>query len=83
MAQLVIKAICLLENAGAKVDGLVSDGATSNRKLWSELGISGEKDTLKKTNLTILWTIKDIFTCFLMHPIFSRMYGIDYTTKKV
>lgn len=47
MDQLVIKAICLLENAGAKVDGLVSDGATSNRKLWSELGISGEKDSLK------------------------------------
>ncbi|CAI6371510.1 unnamed protein product [Macrosiphum euphorbiae] len=47
LAQLVIKAICLLENAGAKVDGLVSDGATSNRKLWSELGVSGEKDNLK------------------------------------
>jgi len=30
LAQLAIKAICLLENAGAIVDGLVSDEATSN-----------------------------------------------------
>jgi len=33
---LVIKAICLF------VDGVVSDGASTNRKLWSELGISGK-----------------------------------------
>lgn len=39
---MVIKAICLLENAGASVDGVVSDGASTNRKLWSELGISGK-----------------------------------------
>ncbi|KAL5244046.1 hypothetical protein ACI65C_011456 [Semiaphis heraclei] len=29
LAQLVIKAICLLENAGASVDGVVSDGAAT------------------------------------------------------
>lgn len=46
LVQLVIKAICLLENAGAIVGKLVSDGVTSNRKLWSELE-SGEKDNLK------------------------------------
>jgi hypothetical protein len=46
LAQLVIKAICLLKNAGAKVDGVVSDAATSNRKLWTELGISGSKDKI-------------------------------------
>lgn len=39
---MVIKAICLLENAGASVVGVVSDGASTNRKLWSELGISGK-----------------------------------------
>ncbi|KAL5239381.1 hypothetical protein ACI65C_006791 [Semiaphis heraclei] len=41
LAQLVIKAVVLLENAGAKVHGLVSDGAQTNRKVWAELGISG------------------------------------------
>lgn len=34
----------MLEKSGAIVDGVVSDGASTNRKLWSELGISGEKD---------------------------------------
>lgn len=46
MAQLVIKAISLLENTGVKIDGVVSDGASTNRKLWSELGISGNKNEL-------------------------------------
>lgn len=49
MAQLVVKAICLLENIGVKIDGIVSDGATTNRKLWLELGISGEKNTLSNS----------------------------------
>jgi len=48
LAQLVIKTIYLLENAGTMMDEFVSDGATSNRKLWPELGVSGEKDNLKK-----------------------------------
>lgn len=47
MAQLVVKAICLLENIGAKVVGVVSDGATSNRKLWSELSIRGQRGNIK------------------------------------
>jgi len=47
LAQLVVKAICLLENIGAKVVGVVSDGATNNRKLWSELSISGQRGNIK------------------------------------
>lgn len=42
MAQLVIKAICILEKAGSIISGVVSDGATTNRKLWLELGINGQ-----------------------------------------
>jgi len=34
----------LLEKSEAIIDRVVSDGASTNRKLWSELGISGEKD---------------------------------------
>ncbi|KAE9522969.1 hypothetical protein AGLY_016600 [Aphis glycines] len=48
LAQLVVKAICLLENVGAKVlGGVVSDGATNNRKLWSELSISEQRENIK------------------------------------
>ncbi|KAH9361089.1 hypothetical protein HPB48_002951 [Haemaphysalis longicornis] len=41
LAQLVLKAIFLLEEAGAFVDALVCDGATTNRSMWREFGISG------------------------------------------
>lgn len=43
LAQLVIKAISLMEAIGATIDGVVSDGAQTNRKMWTELGISGIK----------------------------------------
>lgn len=32
----------LLENAGAQVLGLTSDGASTNRTMWNNLGISGK-----------------------------------------
>lgn len=40
LAQLVLQVIRKLENAGALVHGLVSDGATTNRRMWTEFGIS-------------------------------------------
>lgn len=42
LTQLIVKAVVLLENAGVKVHGLVSDGAQTNKKFWSELGISSK-----------------------------------------
>ena len=42
LAKLIIQAIVLLEKAGAKIHGVVSDGASTNRKFWSELGVSGQ-----------------------------------------
>ncbi|CAH1710606.1 unnamed protein product [Aphis gossypii] len=47
LAKLVIKCIILLEQAGAIVHGVVSDGAQTNRKMWSELGVSGELKSFK------------------------------------
>lgn len=47
MAKLTIKCIILLENAGALVHGIVSDGAQTNRKMWSELGVDGHNHSLK------------------------------------
>jgi len=34
LAQLVLKAITLVENTGIIVDGLVCDGATTNKKMY-------------------------------------------------
>ncbi|XP_043468847.1 uncharacterized protein LOC122502731 isoform X1 [Leptopilina heterotoma] len=42
LAKLIIQAICLLEQAGAKVHGVVSDSASANRKFWSIFGVSGD-----------------------------------------
>lgn len=47
LSQLVVKAIALLENTGAKIDGVVSDGSSTNRRLWSEFGVSGKMGKLK------------------------------------
>jgi len=46
IAQLILKAISLLENIGIFVDGIVCDGATTNRRMWKELGIDGSTDGL-------------------------------------
>jgi len=47
LAKIVVKAIILLENAEVEVVGLTSDGASTNRTMWTSLGISGKVDELK------------------------------------
>jgi len=47
IAQLVLKAISLLENIGLYVDGIICDGATTNRRMWTEFGVDGTKNNLK------------------------------------
>ncbi|XP_077502979.1 uncharacterized protein LOC144113650 [Amblyomma americanum] len=39
LSQLLIQ--CILENAGLFVDGVVCDGASTNRAMWKQLGITG------------------------------------------
>jgi len=68
LAQLVIKAISLLENIGVRIDGVVSDGASNNRKLWSEHGISGEKMHYP-IHLNTPWMLSEKLSCFQMHLI--------------
>ncbi|KAH6930073.1 hypothetical protein HPB50_008776 [Hyalomma asiaticum] len=47
LSHLVLQAIVMLEKAGAIVDGIVCDGASTNRKMWSELGVNGKLDETK------------------------------------
>lgn len=44
LAKLVIQAIALLERAGAKVDGVVTDRAATNRRFWKEVRVNGNLD---------------------------------------
>lgn len=47
LTQLVIKAITVLEKAGAFIQGIICDGAVPNRKFWSEMGICGKINKVK------------------------------------
>ncbi|XP_008178271.1 uncharacterized protein LOC103307771 [Acyrthosiphon pisum] len=60
LAQLLLKFIILVEKAGAKVHGFVCDGATTNRKLWSELGINGKMNELNNSFIHPLDTTRKL-----------------------
>jgi hypothetical protein len=47
IAQLILKAITLLKNAGAFIHGIVCDGAAPNQKFWTEMGKSGKYNEVK------------------------------------
>ncbi|KAK3907953.1 Transposable element P transposase [Frankliniella fusca] len=40
LTKIVLEAIILLENSGFLVDGVVTDGATWNRSMWTRFGVS-------------------------------------------
>lgn len=46
LSKLIVQAIILLENCGALVDGIVCDGATTNRAALGTFGFNGQKGTV-------------------------------------
>lgn len=44
LAKIAVKAIAYLEESGAKIHGIIADGASTNKKMWSLLGISTSID---------------------------------------
>lgn len=42
LSKLIIKVIIKLEQAGAFVDGVICDGASTNRNMWKHLGVTGD-----------------------------------------
>lgn len=79
MAQLVLKAITLVENTGIIVDGIVCDGATTNKKMWTELGINGTQGNLKNYFLHPLNETRKIFAfsdfVHLIKCVRNRLYN--------
>jgi len=49
LAKIILKAILLLENSGIQVIGITNDGASTNRTMWSALGISAKQKTFKNS----------------------------------
>lgn len=63
----LLQAIALLENIGAKVHGVITDGAATNRKFWTAVGVSGKKNNC--INYFNHPTIPGRYTSFQTHHI--------------
>lgn len=76
---MVLKAITLIENTGIIVDGIVCNGATTNKKMWTELGINGTQGNLKKYFLHPLNNTRKIFAfsdfVHLIKCVQNRLYN--------
>lgn len=79
MAQLVLKAITLLEKNSILIDGIICDGATTNKKMWKELGVDGTQDKLKHY-FSIHWTKIERFMHFQILYMFLNVCVIVFTT---
>lgn len=82
LARLVLKAICLLENAGALIHGVISDGASTNRKMWKILQIDSSIDGLKTYFPHPLDDKRKVFifsdTPHLIKCVRNRLYDKQY-----
>jgi len=67
LCQLLLKCIVHLENCGAIVDGLVSDGASTNRSALATLGFSGSLDSLQYKMENSCDATREIFFCGVPH----------------
>lgn len=47
LAKIMVKGIVYMENCGAKIHGIIADGAATNAKMWSLLGINGAMEGTK------------------------------------
>ncbi|XP_071640111.1 uncharacterized protein [Temnothorax longispinosus] len=79
LAKLIIKAISLMEKIGAKIHGVVSDGASTNRKFWTVLGVNASKDNLRNYFEHPLVEGRKVYvfsdTPHLMKTIRNRLYN--------
>ena len=79
LAKLVVKAICLLEKAGALIHGVIGDGAITNRKMWKLLRINSNIDELKNYFTHPLDNDRKVFmfsdTPHLFKCIRNRLYN--------
>ncbi|KAF0750794.1 Uncharacterized protein FWK35_00017653 [Aphis craccivora] len=76
--------ICLLENSYAIVDGLVSNGASINRKLWYELGVSDTKKCISWFHFLEMHkidTVNDQINLRVYQKITIRYLNLDTLSK--
>jgi len=78
LTKLVVKAIMLLENAGAQVLGLTTDGANTNKTMWNNLGISGKIGNTNNSFCNLFDETRKVFVFsdapHLIKTIRNRLY---------
>ena len=86
LAQLLVQGIMLLEEAGIIVDGICSDGAMTNRKMWSQLGVSGKLSNLKNyfqhpsandRKIYVFSDVPHLFKCIRNHLLNNKCLELE------
>ncbi|KAH7935319.1 hypothetical protein HPB52_005744 [Rhipicephalus sanguineus] len=85
--QLLLQTIVLLEEAGVFIDGVVCDGASTNRTMWKHLGISGDVEREKnffehpldaERNVYMFSDVPHLFKCIrnrLLKQKYMKVHG--------
>lgn len=80
LAKIVIKAIAYLEMSGAKIHGVIGDGATTNAKMWS--WACQIQWTTRKRGSRIPEMTNEKSSSSLIHRMSSKIFGIGCTIRK-
>jgi hypothetical protein len=75
LSKLILEAIVFLENCGALVDGLVCDGASTNRKALTTLGFCGKMRGLCNKMVNPCDDTRIFISSVTLH-ICSKQFGI-------
>ena len=87
LAKILIQGICKIENIGANIHGIISDGASTNRKMWKALGVKSSINDSKCWFTHPLDVTRKVFvfsdTPHLIKRIRNRLYNNDFLIVRV
>lgn len=81
----MLQTITLLENINVKIHGVITDGAATNRKFWSIVGVCGKRNNLINSfnhptvNGRRIYVFSD--TPHLIKTIRNRLYSTPLQVK--
>ncbi|XP_043483110.1 uncharacterized protein LOC122511737 isoform X2 [Leptopilina heterotoma] len=83
LSKLIIQAIVVLEKAGAQIHGVVTDSATTNRKFWTMVGVSGELDGVQSWFPHPTVESRKVFVFADTPHLFKNIRNCLYNRKKL
>lgn len=83
LAKLIVKAIVLMEDSGGQIMGITSDGATTNRSMWNNLGVNTFKYKFD-TNISVIIIFYNMLQVSAKKENFQNYFVNPYdSTRKV